>query len=91
MCYVGGGVGHQDVMETQVDDPDDEGNEMDIEVDPQDVSSDSDGEAHSSDSEGELSNEESSHGDLSNNEDVKEWDPDGDDIGLDVDDDFGDF
>ena len=34
MHYVGGGVGHQDVMETQVDDPDDEGDEMDIEVDP---------------------------------------------------------
>ena len=34
MCYVEGGVGHQDVTETQVDDPDDEGDEMDIEVDP---------------------------------------------------------
>ena len=91
MCYVEGGVGHQDVTETQVDFWDDEGDEMDIEVDPQDVSSDSDRETHSSDSEGELSNEESSHGDLSDNEDVEEWDPDGDDIGSDVDDDFGDF
>ena len=34
MRYVGGVVGHQDVTETQVDDPDDEGDKMDIEVEP---------------------------------------------------------
>ena len=58
---------------------------------PQDVGSDLDKETHSSDSEGELSDEESSHGDLSNNEDVEKWDPDCDDIGSDGDNDFSDF
>ena len=83
MHYVGGGVGHQDFIEVlrcneEVDD-------MDTGADNQEVG----------DREGTSSDSESDDGESSNSnidsEDIEEWDPDDEDMGLDIDNDYGDL
>ena len=84
MRYIGGGVGHQDVIEV----PRDEANENDI------VGADYQGsDREGSDSENDSSDgddDESSDGN-SSNEDIEEWDPDDEDMGMDIDDDYGEL
>ena len=84
MHYIGGGVGHQDVIEVLRD----EANENDI------VGADYQGsDREGSDSENDSSDgdDDESSNDNSSNKDIEEWDPDNEDMGMDIDDDYGEL
>ena len=82
MHYIGGGVGHQDFIEALRCNEEADG--MDTWVDNQEVGSDREGTSSDSESDDSDSTDSNSDG-----KDIEEWDPDGKDMGLDIDDDYG--